>query len=128
MEGVSSFHFLFLCKTPVMQTFSKYAVLLLLVVVAGCKKDDDLGNNTNNNNNNNTNNNNNNYNNNNNNNTCNSSLMPIVFMHGFLASGDSYAKHTMLFTSNGYCGNRLFVYDWNTVQLNGGDVNDLDKF
>jgi len=111
-----------------MQTFGKYAVLLLLIFVAGCKKEDDLENNNNTN----TNNNNNNWNNNNSNNppppSCNDSLLPIVMMHGFLASGDTYAKHYMLFTSNGYCGNRLFAYDWNTLGLGGGDVNVLDAF
>jgi len=59
---------------------------------------------------------------------CNDTLLPVVMMHGFLASGDTYAKHFMLFTSNGYCGNRLFAYDWNTLSIGGGDVNLLDGF
>lgn len=59
--------------------------------------------------------------------TCKDSLLPVVMMHGFLASGDTYAKHFMRFTSNGYCGNRLFAYDWNTLG-GGGDVNLLDDF
>lgn len=58
---------------------------------------------------------------------CKDSLLPVVMMHGFLASGDTYAKHFMRFTSNGYCGNRLFSYDWNTLG-GGGDVNLLDDF
>lgn len=59
---------------------------------------------------------------------CNDTLLPVVMMHGFLASGDTYARHYMLFTSNGYCGTRLFAYDWNTLALAGGDVNALDAF
>ncbi len=59
--------------------------------------------------------------------SCNDTLLPVVMMHGFLASGDTYARHFMRFTSNGYCGNRLFAYDWNTLG-GGGNVNDLDIF
>ena len=46
---------------------------------------------------------------------CNDSLRPIVMAHGFMASGDTYAKHFQRFTSNDYCPERLFVFDWNTL-------------
>ena len=54
-------------------------------------------------------------------------LHPIVFIHGFLASGDTWANQVMRFTSNGYCDNLLYAYDWNSV----GGTNDqalLDAF
>jgi len=54
-------------------------------------------------------------------------LLPIVFMHGALASGDTYANQVMRFTSNGYCGSLLYAYDWNTLG-GSGDVNLLDAF
>jgi hypothetical protein len=53
---------------------------------------------------------------------------PIVFVHGFLASGDTWATQIQRFSSNGYCEDRLFVFDWNT--LGGKQKNDslLDVF
>ena len=54
-------------------------------------------------------------------------LHPIIFIHGFLASGDTWANQVMRFTSNGYCDNLLYAYDWNSV---GGGSNQavLDAF
>lgn len=54
-------------------------------------------------------------------------LHPIVFIHGFLASGDTWANQVMRFTSNGYCANLLYAYDWNSV---GGSTDQaaLDAF
>jgi hypothetical protein len=54
-------------------------------------------------------------------------LLPVVFMHGALASGDTYATQVQRFTSNGYCNDLLYAYDWNTLG-GGGDVNSLDAF
>ncbi len=59
---------------------------------------------------------------------CNTAALPIVFVHGFLASGDTWATQVQRFSSNGYCEERLFVFDWNTI---GGRLkNDslLDVF
>ena len=54
-------------------------------------------------------------------------LHPVVFIHGFLASGDTWANQMMRFTSNGYCDNLLYAYDWNSV--NGTtDQAALDAF
>ncbi len=54
-------------------------------------------------------------------------LHPVIFIHGFLASGDTWANQVMRFTSNGYCDNLLYAYDWNSV---GGSSDQalLDKF
>lgn len=50
-------------------------------------------------------------------------LYPILFVHGFLASGDTWAEQVMRFEKNDYCGHLLFVLDWNT--LGGGDNTTL---
>lgn len=56
-----------------------------------------------------------------------SGARPIVMLHGFLASGDTYANTAMRFTSNGYCPELLYVYDWNSLG-GGSDNNALDVF
>jgi len=82
-------------------------ILLLLLVIAAtisaCKKNDDDEDNSV---------------------TCDSTYTPIVFAHGLLASGDTYANQVMRFTSNNYCGSLLFAFDWNTL-AQGTDNNVL---
>lgn len=46
---------------------------------------------------------------------CDSKKLPIVFIHGFLASGDTYADQVNRFKERLYCADRLFVYDWNSI-------------
>lgn len=46
---------------------------------------------------------------------CDNSKNPIVFIHGFLASGDTYAGQIRRFIEAGYCADRLFVFDWNSI-------------
>ena len=58
---------------------------------------------------------------------CESDHVPVVMVHGLLASGDTYANHVMRFTANGYCEDRLFVYDWNSVG-GGNSPALLDAF
>ena len=53
---------------------------------------------------------------------CDDSLRPIVFAHGFLASGDTFANHVARFRNNGYCAEQLHVFDWNTL----AGAGDLD--
>lgn len=43
---------------------------------------------------------------------------PVVFVHGFLGAGDTWRNAIQGFVDNGYCRNRLFVLDWNS--LGGG--------
>ena len=58
--------------------------------------------------------------------TCN---YPIVMVHGFLASGDTWTKFHQLFTSNGYKWRSLYAFDWNSLnQLGGGNTQLLDQF
>lgn len=47
--------------------------------------------------------------------SCNENLTPLVMVHGFLASGDTYANQVMRFCSNAYCVDRMFAFDWNTL-------------
>ncbi|MFZ4427955.1 MAG: alpha/beta fold hydrolase [Saprospiraceae bacterium] len=56
---------------------------------------------------------------------CNPGYMPVVFLHGFLASGDTYSGQVQRFIDQGYCPDRLRVFDWNT--LGGGARAALGK-
>jgi len=49
---------------------------------------------------------------------CDTTLLPVVMCHGFLASGDTYAGQAKRFVQNNYCGHAVYVYDWNS--LGGG--------
>ncbi len=59
---------------------------------------------------------------------CQSTPIPIVFVHGFLASGDTWSAQVQRFTSNGYCEDRLFVFDWNTIGGQARKDSLLDVF
>lgn len=50
---------------------------------------------------------------------CQDSHRPIIFVHGFLGAGDNYANMIQRFLENGYCPEKLIIYDWNTQS---GDV------
>ncbi len=59
--------------------------------------------------------------------SCDSTALPVVMCHGFLASGDTYAPQAKRFAANGYCGGSVHVFDWNS--LGGGSSADaLDAF
>jgi pimeloyl-ACP methyl ester carboxylesterase len=55
-------------------------------------------------------------------------LRPVVMVHGFLASGDTWAKFAQLFTSNGYCNRQMHAFDWNTLAQGGNPSAALDAF
>ena len=40
---------------------------------------------------------------------------PIVFVHGLLASGDTYEQQIQRFMANGICKERMFTFDWNSL-------------
>ncbi len=46
---------------------------------------------------------------------CDNTQLPIVFVHGFMGSGDNWAAQIQRFSSNGFCEDRLFVFDWNSI-------------
>lgn len=59
---------------------------------------------------------------------CNTSKLPIVFVHGFLGSGDNWAQQIQRFSSNGYCEERMFVFDWNTINRSKATDSLLNNF
>lgn len=54
--------------------------------------------------------------------------LPVVFVHGFLGSGDTYATQFQRFTANGYLPSQLFVFDWNSVGAKNNTIHLLDSF
>lgn len=52
---------------------------------------------------------------------------PIIFVHGFLASGDTYEKQVKRFTSNGYSQADLYTFDWNSLGDRSVLNNNLNK-
>lgn len=56
---------------------------------------------------------------------CDGTKRPVVFIHGFLASGDSYGRQIQRFADAGYCSDRLFVFDWNSVSPNSKRTDSL---
>ena len=57
---------------------------------------------------------------------CDRTRNPIIFVHGFLASGDTWESFARRFASNGYCADLLYAFDWNTVTRAPSTLNDLD--
>jgi len=58
---------------------------------------------------------------------CDDSHPPVVFVHGFLGSGDTWAPQVQRFASNGHCADRFFAFDWNSLGGGGADIL-LDRF
>ncbi len=58
---------------------------------------------------------------------CDPNLTPVIFIHGFLASGDTYADQIMRFDANLYCDQNLRAFDWNTLAGAGAAVPKLDS-
>ncbi len=52
---------------------------------------------------------------------------PIIFVHGFLASGDTYEKQVKRFTSNGYSQADLYAFDWNSLGDRNVVIGALNK-
>lgn len=57
---------------------------------------------------------------------CDPAFRPVVFVHGFLASGDTWAKFSQAFRAAGYCPDRLVAYDWNTLSQQTNQATVLD--
>jgi len=53
---------------------------------------------------------------------CDSSLRPIVLVHGFLAAGDTWSKQAQRFEANGVCATHLIAFDWNTLVQDGAEA------
>ncbi|MEJ7611218.1 MAG: alpha/beta fold hydrolase [Ferruginibacter sp.] len=54
--------------------------------------------------------------------SCDPTKLPVVFVHGFMGSGDNWSTQMQRFSSNEYCSDRLFVFDWNSF---GGTNNSV---
>jgi len=61
-------------------------------------------------------------------NLCDTCKYPVVMVHGFLASGDTWAPLSQLFTSNGYHGSRVAAFDWNSLAQGANTAAQLDAF
>lgn len=59
---------------------------------------------------------------------CDAERRPIVMAHGFLASGDTWAPHAMRFASNGWCADRVFAFDWDTMDRSFDAAAALETF
>ena len=55
-------------------------------------------------------------------------VTPIVMVHGYLGSGDSYEWMAKRFTSNGFPQEKIFVFDWNTFSNDARNIQPLVKF
>jgi len=58
---------------------------------------------------------------------CSREMAPVVFVHGFLGSGDTWAPQVQRFIANGCCADRFFAFDWNSLGATGADAL-LDEF
>lgn len=59
---------------------------------------------------------------------CDTCRYPVVMVHGFLASGDTWTSFQQLFTSNGYKPNLVYAFDWNTLAQGANNAGALDAF
>jgi hypothetical protein len=53
--------------------------------------------------------------------------IPVVMVHGFLASGDTYSLQIQRFCSNGYNLNKMYTFDWNSLGTANSEAL-LNKF
>ncbi|MCU0321276.1 MAG: alpha/beta fold hydrolase [Chitinophagaceae bacterium] len=56
-----------------------------------------------------------------------SNFLPIVFVHGMLASGDTWTLPFQRFEQQGYSKDLLYVIDWNTVTMGNRSTKALDS-
>jgi pimeloyl-ACP methyl ester carboxylesterase len=61
---------------------------------------------------------------------CDRSQRPFVFVHGLYGSGDNIANVALLLASNGYCSDRFFAIDYESLNQadQPGSNGDLDAF
>jgi pimeloyl-ACP methyl ester carboxylesterase len=55
---------------------------------------------------------------------CDPNRRPVIFIHGFLASGDTWSNAVQQFQRSGYCADQLIAFDWNSV---GGNAKKTDS-
>ena len=57
---------------------------------------------------------------------CPSVRRPLVLIHGFLASGDTWSRHVQRLIQTGSCPDWIVAYDWNTLDREGDHTTQLD--
>lgn len=58
---------------------------------------------------------------------CDTALAPVIFIHGALGSGDTWAPQVQRFLANEACADRLYAFDWNSIdQEDAPDLAALD--
>ena len=57
---------------------------------------------------------------------CVSDRRPIIFVHGFLASGDTWSRQTARLIETGSCLERIGIYDWNSLDMSTDHTIGLD--
>lgn len=58
---------------------------------------------------------------------CPSERRPLVLVHGFLASGDTWSRHTQRLINSGSCPKWIRTYDWNSLDMAGDQSEGLDQ-
>ncbi len=58
---------------------------------------------------------------------CKQNQLPVVMVHGALGSGDNFALQALRFSSNGFCAEKLYAFDWNSLGTDASEM-DLDVF
>lgn len=58
---------------------------------------------------------------------CDTTFRPVVMVHGFLGGGDNFAPMIRHLGSAGFCNNRMFVFDWNSLSRTD-QTNALNGF
>ncbi|MBI1192191.1 MAG: alpha/beta fold hydrolase [Bacteroidetes bacterium] len=53
---------------------------------------------------------------------------PIVAVHGYLGSGDTWAAHFKAFSARGYADDRLYAFDYNSLGDDALSLTRLDAF
>ena len=52
---------------------------------------------------------------------------PVLFVHGFLASGDTFSRHSMLYQRNGFLPSQIHVHDWDSFDQEKDHSIELDQ-
>ena len=58
---------------------------------------------------------------------CERQRRPIIFIHGFLAAGDTWNRQILRLLASGSCAEDIRVFDWNTLDMSADHNADLDQ-
>ena len=58
---------------------------------------------------------------------CERQRRPIIFIHGFLAAGDTWNRQIRRLLASGSCAEDIKVFDWNTLDMSADHSADLDQ-